>query len=153
MYTRDIVPRPEIGLYRSYAIGLLRRYFRMSMELGRLPSLVGREFFRAKVTSYRLSSFEDVVILCHDVERCLARLDARSQQVIARVVLEEHSHEDAARLLGVVPKTVQRNLIDALDLISEVFLETGLLREIGAQKRPAQKSCQEGGPGQFRATA
>ena len=79
MHVREIVPRPEIGLYRSYSVGLLRRYFRMSMELGRLPSLVGREFFRAKVTSYRITSFEDVVILCHDVERCLQRLSLGQQ--------------------------------------------------------------------------
>src|SRR6185503_5714274 len=54
---------PELSLYREHTIGLLRRYFRMSIELGRLPSVIGREFFRAKVSSYRIHSFEDVVIL------------------------------------------------------------------------------------------
>jgi len=32
------------------------------MEAGRAPSLLGREMFRGKVTSYRVHSFEDVVI-------------------------------------------------------------------------------------------
>src|SRR4051812_18479014 len=67
-------PDPELSLYRHHTIGLLRRYFRMSIELGRLPSVVGREFFRAKISSYRMTSFEDVVILVHDVDRCIARL-------------------------------------------------------------------------------
>jgi hypothetical protein len=81
----EITPRPEISLYRGRTVGLLRRYFRMSMELGRMPSVISRDFFRAKVTSYRMTSFEDVVILVHDVERCLQRLDEASQQAIARV--------------------------------------------------------------------
>src|SRR5436305_13548863 len=66
---------PELSLSRDYTIGMLRRYFRMSIELGRLPSILGREFFRAKVTSYRMNSFEDVVILVHDVEKCINLLD------------------------------------------------------------------------------
>src|SRR2546421_12779243 len=57
---------PELSLYRDYTIGMLRRYFRMSIELGRLPSILGREVFRAKVTSYRMKSFVDVVVLGHD---------------------------------------------------------------------------------------
>src|SRR5437868_3882895 len=43
----------ELSLYRRYTIELLRRYMRMSMELGRMPSIIGREFFRARVSSYR----------------------------------------------------------------------------------------------------
>jgi len=55
--------------YRGRTMALLRRYFRMSLDIGRLPSLLGREFFRARVTSYRVHSFEDVVILVHDAVR------------------------------------------------------------------------------------
>ena len=150
---RLITPRPEIGLYRSLSIGLLRRYFRLSMELGRLPSLVGREFFRAKVTSYRMHSFEDVVILCHDVERCLAKLDRASQEVIARVILEEHSQEEAARLLNLPRTTLLRNLIDGLDVLTEIFLETGLLRAADVPKRSGAKSCQEGEIDEIAASA
>ncbi len=119
---------PEISVYRSFTVALLRRYLRMSMELGRLPSLVGREFFRAKVSSYRMHSFEDVVILVHDVDRCLAKLDRFSQAVIARVVLEEHSQEDAARLLHTALRNVERRLPEALDELGQIFLDAGLLK-------------------------
>lgn len=130
---------PELSLYREYTVGLLRRYFRMSIELGRLPSVLGREFFRSKVSSYRIHSFEDVVILVHDVDRCLGRLDTFSQSLIARVVLQEYSHEEAAAVIGCTRRTVVRRMPEALDKLSEIFLETGLLRVIG-QARPAGRS-------------
>src|SRR5881396_3326590 len=58
----------EMWLYRERTLALLRRYLRISIEVGRLPSLLGRELFRSKVTSYRMGSFEDGVIFVHDVE-------------------------------------------------------------------------------------
>ena len=108
-------------LYRQRTAALLRRFFRMSVEMGRLPSILGQEFFRSKVTSYKASSFEDVVIFVHDVERSLGRLDRLSQALIGRVVLQGFSHEGAGRLLGLCRKTVERRLPDALDKLSEVF--------------------------------
>src|SRR6266481_2493397 len=138
---------PELSLYREYTVGLLRRYFRMSIELGRLPSVLGREFFRSKVSSYRIHSFEDVVILVHDVDRCLSRLDAFSQSLIARVVLQEYSHEEAAVVIGCTRRTVVRRMPEALDKLSEICLETGLLRVIGqarAAGRVRQKISEEG---------
>ncbi|MCU1309993.1 MAG: hypothetical protein JWO20_1118 [Candidatus Angelobacter sp.] len=135
----DELLNPELSLYREYTVGLLRRYFRMSIELGRLPSVLGREFFRSKVSSYRIHSFEDVVILVHDVDRCLGRLDTFSQNLIARVVLQEYSHEEAAAVIGCTRRTVVRRMPEALDKLSEIFLETGLLQVIG-QARPAGRS-------------
>jgi hypothetical protein len=129
---------PELSLYREYTVGLLRRYFRMSIELGRLPSVLGREFFRSKVSSYKIHSFEDVVILVHDVDRCISRLDTLSQSLIARVVLQEYSHAEAAAVIGCTRRTVVRRMPEALDKLSEIFLETGLLRLIG-EARPGGK--------------
>jgi hypothetical protein len=40
----------ERRTYRGRAVAMLRRYMKYSIETGRLPSLLGREFFRAKVT-------------------------------------------------------------------------------------------------------
>src|SRR5258705_9881184 len=59
----------DLWLYRERTVGMLRRYMRLSVEVGRLPSLLGREFFRTRVTSYSASTFEDSVIFVHDVER------------------------------------------------------------------------------------
>src|SRR6202140_5801004 len=44
---------PDLWLYRDRTVGMLRRYLRLSIEVGRLPSLLGREFFRTRGTSYR----------------------------------------------------------------------------------------------------
>jgi hypothetical protein len=86
---RRKAPEPELAFYRKYTEAMLGRYVRMSLEAGRVPSLIGRDMFRGRVTSYRVHSFEDVVIFCYDVEKCLAELDALEQQLIRRVALQE----------------------------------------------------------------
>lgn len=132
---------PDVWMYRNRTVGLLRRYMRFSLETGRLPSIMGREFFRAKVTAYRPVTFEDRVILVRDVEMCLGRLRKWDQELIARVILQEHDQWEAARLLNCGRATVQRRLYEVLDLLSEEFLRVGLLTE--AEKTEGAKSCQE----------
>lgn len=119
---------------------MLRRYMRYSMETGRLPSLLGREFFRAKVTSYIVVTFEDRVIFVHDMETCLNKLDEFSRAVLGRVVLQEYGHEEAARLLGCTRMTVHRTLLDALDKLSGILVGLGLLEPLPV----SQNSCQGG---------
>ena len=53
---------PDLWLYRERTLGMRRRYQRLSVEVGRLPSLLGREFYRTRVTSYHAGTFEDTVI-------------------------------------------------------------------------------------------
>ena len=65
----------ERRIYRGRTVAMLRRYMRYSIETGRMPSLLGAEFFRAKVTAYTVVTFEDRVIFVHDMEKCLDRLD------------------------------------------------------------------------------
>lgn len=63
---------PQMAFYRKYTEAMLRRYVRMSMEAGKVPSLLGQEMFRSKVTSYRVESFEDVVnLIVEGVVECL----------------------------------------------------------------------------------
>jgi DNA-directed RNA polymerase specialized sigma24 family protein len=133
-------------IYRSRTVGMLRRYMRYSIETGRLPSLVGREFFRSNVTKYQVTTFEDRVIFVHDMERCLHRLDEFSQQVLARIVLQEYGHEDAARLLGCARMTVHRALMEALDELSGILVDVGLLDVVPSNR---QISCQGGKSGCF----
>lgn len=134
--------KPELWVYRDRTTGLLLRYLHMSIEVGRLPSILGQEFFRSHVTSYRVSTFEDAVIFVHDVERSLQELDEFSQQLIARVVLQEHTQEEAARLLGCARKTVGRRLPQVLDRLSEIFLTRGILREWENTERRPRRPCQ-----------
>ena len=91
---------PELAFYRKYTEGMLRRYVKMSMEAGRVPSLIGREMFRGKVTNYAVNSFEDVVIFVHDVEKCMARLDKEQQLLIRRIALQEYTQGETAALTG-----------------------------------------------------
>lgn len=65
----------EFAPYRRQTIRLLHRYFRTSLEIGRLPGILGREFFRSRVSSRKACTFEDEVIFATDLDRCVARLD------------------------------------------------------------------------------
>jgi DNA-directed RNA polymerase specialized sigma24 family protein len=132
-------------IYRNRTVAMLRRYMRYAMETGRLPSLLGREFFRSKVTSYTVVTFEDRVIFVHDMETCLEKLDEFSRRVLARIVLQEYEHEDAAQLLGCTRMTVHRKLIEALDALSGLLLEVGLLERVPNRENP----CQGGNLGVF----
>lgn len=114
-------------IYRSRTVAMLRRYMRYSMETGRLPSLLGVEFFRAKVTSYSVNTFEDRVIFVHDMEICLERLDEFSRQLIARHILQEHDQAATARLLGCADRTVRTYVPIVLDMLSGILLEVGLM--------------------------
>jgi hypothetical protein len=118
---------PEVAFYRKYTEGLLRRYMRLSMESGRVPSLLGREMFRGNVTNYTVHGFDDVVIFVHDVERCLAMLDERQKHLIRRIGLQEFTQEETASLLGLPLRSVHRRYADALDELTEIFLERKLL--------------------------
>jgi len=142
-----------IMAYRGRTTALLRRYFRMSLDIGRLPSLLGREFFRARVTSYHLHSFEDVVILVHDVERCLERLDEFARQLVARVVFQDYTWDETAILMGCSRRTVARRFPRTLDRLSEIFLEVGLLYPFPSTSvERASPSCQEAKPAEESAT-
>ncbi len=140
----DSGANPDLWIYRRRTEAILRKFFRMSVEVGRLPSILGSEFFRTHVTSYGVSSFEDAVIFVHDVERCVARLDHMSQTLIARVILQGFSHEEAGRLLGCTRRTVERNLPDALDRLSEIFLTARILEPVESPKASDENPCQEG---------
>src|SRR3954466_10209697 len=126
-------PKKELSAYHDRTIALLRRYFRMSLEIGRMPSILGREVFRARVTSYRVHTFEDAVIFVHDVERCVERLEPFSRQLIARVILQDYTLEEAASLLGCTRMTVYRLFPGALDELSAMFIDSKLLAEFPCQ--------------------
>lgn len=135
-------PREELPLYRGRTVALLRRYFRMSIDMGRLPSIVGREFFRARTTGYRVASFEDAVIFVHDMERCLEELDAFSQKLIARVTFQEFTQEEAAQQLGCARRTVLRRYAETLDQLAEMLLERELLAPLPCHDLGEDESCQ-----------
>jgi hypothetical protein len=133
----------ELWPYRRRTVALLRRYARASVEVGRLPSLLGREFFRSRVTSYTMRNFEEVVIFVTDMERAIEKLSPLGKKLLAMNVLEEYSLDEVARLLGCNRKMVQRLLQDGLDQLSRILLAGGLMDKLPSATR-GQKTCQEG---------
>lgn len=135
---------PDLWLYRERTVSILKRYMRLSGEIGRLPSILGREFFRARITVYHIFTFEDAVIFVHDVERSLRQLDDFARNLISVMVLQEHTQHSAARRLGCGRRTVARYFPEALDRLSGLFLAGGLLRRLPQTELRPEKSCQEG---------
>jgi hypothetical protein len=126
---------PDLWMYRSRTAALLKRYMRFSLETGRLPSFMGREVIRAKITCYTAVTFEDRVIFVRDVEMALERLNEWDQELIARHVLQEYEQEESARILNSSRSTVQRRLLQVLDLLTEDFLRTGMLAKRTSRRR------------------
>ncbi|MGD0796704.1 MAG: hypothetical protein ABR910_03180 [Acidobacteriaceae bacterium] len=126
----------EMEFYRKYTESILRRYVRLSMEVGKVPALLGQEMFRGKVTSYRMGSFVDSVIFVHDVEKCIAMLDDEQQHLISRIAVQEYTLGEAASLMGLRPRTVVRRYGLAIDRLTRIFLGLAMLEP--------QKCCQEG---------
>ena len=132
---QPVPPKLELAFYRKYTEAMLRRYLRLSMEVGRVPSLLGREMFRGHVSHYKMTSFEDGVILCVDVERCLAKLRKPDQRLIQRIAIQGYAHEEAAPLLGLSFRWCVIHYGRALDRLTEIFLAARLLEP--------QKNCQD----------
>lgn len=54
--------------------------------------------------------------------RCLDRLHRFDKELVARIVLQEYSEEEAARLSHCGLRTIERRLPDALDFLTEMFI-------------------------------
>ena len=123
-------PRPLGGLafYRRHTEALLRRYLVISMVIGRAPCVLGNVVLRGRITSYRMQSFEDQIIFVFDVEKCLKRLDRASQEVVAHISLEDYSLLETAELMTESVRSVSRIYSQAIDRLTRLFLETGLLQ-------------------------
>jgi hypothetical protein len=136
----------DLWPYRDRTVALLKRYARASVEVGRLPSLLGRECFRARVTSYSMNSFEDIVIFVHDMEQAVSKLDPLEKRLLAMNVLEEYTQAEIARLLGCTKRWIEFRIPEAIDDMTRILLECGLMKGI-SESRP--KTCQGGRNGVF----
>jgi predicted DNA-binding protein (UPF0251 family) len=139
---------PELAFYRKYTEGMLRRYVCMSMEAGRVPSLLGKEMFRGKVTNYEVHGFDDVVIFIHDIEACIRKLDDEQQWLIRRIALQQYTQEEASHMLGLKRQTILRRYNDAMNRLTAIFLDVKLLEPFIDCQNPCRSyrrnSCQGG---------
>lgn len=128
-------PKSELAFYRKYTEAMLRRYTRISMQPGRTPSLLGRELFRGDADHTTLTTFEDGVVFCIDVERCLARLSKEDRRLIKRIAIQGYTLQEAAPLVGMDFRRCHEQYGPALDRLTELFLAGRLLEP--------QKCCQD----------
>jgi hypothetical protein len=134
----EIDPRPEISCYRGQTLAIVRHFFEISSQVGRLPSLLGREFFRARVSHHAIPSFEDQAVFVRDVELCFARLSEAHAEMITLVGLYSFSRDEVAEMLRCSKSWVSNRTAEALDALSEIFLQARLLREDRPDRRQMQ---------------
>jgi DNA-directed RNA polymerase specialized sigma24 family protein len=131
-------PQPEMVCFRGQALAIVRHFFEISSQFGRLPSLLGREFFRARVSHHSIPSFEEQIVFICDVELCLGRLSRLHAEVITLAGLYHFSHEEVADMLHCSRTLIDNYFTDALDTLSEHFLRAALLRSDRPDRRQHQ---------------
>jgi DNA-directed RNA polymerase specialized sigma24 family protein len=136
-------PEPETICYRGQALALVRHFFEMSSQLGRLPSILGREFFRAKVSHHGIPSFEDRALFLHDVQQSLLKLNDEELAVLTLVGLYDLSHEEAAAMLHCSCGCVSQRYAEALARLTHIFLDAGVLRRDRPDRRQLQMKGRE----------
>ena len=120
-------PQPRLAFYRKYTEAVLRRYVRMSMEAGKVPSLLKQEMFRGNVSAGRVTGFDDAVIFITDIDRCLQKLDLRYRDLLSRIAIQGYNFAEAAELLGLSMRTTVRRYGIALDRLTRILVDVKLL--------------------------
>ena len=127
--------RPDVLFFRAQTLAIVRHFFEISCQIGRLPSILGREFFRAKVSHHGIPSFEDQAVFVYDVEQALAQLSPQNLEIVSMVGLYQYSLEEVAKLLGRCRSTVVERYVEGVDTLAQIFLATGMLREDRPDRR------------------
>ena len=89
----------------------------------------------------------------HDVGRGLEQLGEFERKLIARIALQDYTQNEAARMLGCWRRTVGRRFPEALDRVTGIFLDSGLLIRLPASDVARAKNCQEGSGREISASA
>jgi len=132
--------------FRAQTLAIVRHFFEISCQIGRLPSILGREFFRARVSHHAIPSFEEQAVFVHDVERALGRLNEQDAEVIGLVGLFQYSLDEVAELLGLSRSCVVKRFADSVDRLAELFLDAGLLREDRPDRRLRRFAVEDRAP-------
>jgi hypothetical protein len=128
--------RADLLFFRAQTVAIVRHFFEIASQIGRVPSILGREFFRAKVSHHSIPSFEEQAVFVHDVEHALAALNDQDGELVALVGLFHYSLDDVAMMLGRSRSFVTQHFADSIDQLAETFLATGLLRDDRPDRRP-----------------
>ncbi len=125
-----VKPQPQLAFYRKYTEAMLRRYLKLSLEAGRVPSLIGQDMFRGRVSHCSVTGFDDVVIFVEDINRCLATLDAGQRYLVRKIAIEGYRMGETAAMKGISLRTVLTRYTAAIDKLSQLFLERKLLHSM-----------------------
>jgi DNA-directed RNA polymerase specialized sigma24 family protein len=127
------VPSPSpasdaaLAFYRKHTESMLMRYLYASMQVGRTPELLKDSVGRGWVSSRPVRSFEDAVIFVLDVETCLRKLNILDRKLLTCMVLQDYTQPETAEILGMGVRTVSYKLPQALDRLTRILLDAGLL--------------------------
>ena len=131
-------PEPETICYRGQTLAIVRHFFEMSCQLGRLPSILGREFFRAKVSHHAIPSFEDQALFAHDVQQALLKLEDEDVQIITLLGLYDITLAEASVMLGRSEGCLSQRYAEAIARLTQIFLDNGVLQRERPDRRQAQ---------------
>jgi DNA-directed RNA polymerase specialized sigma24 family protein len=112
---------------RAHTHGLLRRFLYTAIQPCRIGSTLHAVRDHGWVSSRTITTFEDAMIFVHDMERCLDALPSLDRDILTRVVIQEHTHEDAAVLLGMSTRALSYKLPAAMDRLTAKLIEAELL--------------------------
>jgi hypothetical protein len=124
---RSSEPDSGLAFYRKHTENMLRRYLYASMLVGRTPEMLSDTIGRGWISSRRIRTFEDAVIFVLDVETCLKKLNSLEQKLLSRIVLQEYTQAETAEMLGMAVRTVAYKFPQALDRLTRLLLDAGLL--------------------------
>lgn len=124
-------PQPQLAFYRKYTEAMLRRYLKLSMEAGRVSSLIGQDLFRGNVSHCAVSGFDDVVIFVTDVTRCLDTLEPGQRFLVRSIAIEGYTQGETAASRGLPLRSVIRRYTEAIDHLTRLFLDRRMLQEMG----------------------
>jgi hypothetical protein len=130
----------EYSMFRAHTLRLLKHYLKLSLEYGRIPSVLGGEVTRARVSHTKLHTIEDETIFIHDMNRCLEReLDNDELRLMALIVFMEHTFDEAAVLQGYSLRQTYRMFYELMDRLTRAFFDREFLDQeklMGEKKKP-----------------
>jgi hypothetical protein len=134
----------EYSIFRTHTLKLLQHYLRLSLDYGRIPSVLGGQVMRARVSHTKMHSMEDDTIFIHDMSRCLEQeLKEEELRLIALIVFMDHTFDEAARMQGYSLRQTYRMFYDLMDRLTRAFFDREFLnreRLIGVMKKPVGRA-------------
>jgi hypothetical protein len=143
----------EFAIFRKQTLGLLRYYFKLSLDYGRIPSVLGGEVMRSRVSHTKMYTIEDDTIFLYDMNRCLEQeLSETELRMLALVVFMNHTYEESGAILQYSEKQIRRIFPNVTDRLTRAFFERDFMKRpelMEGKKKPMGRAR----PGDLMANA